>query len=142
MADHGRSRFSYVQEWSSALEHREACLAVAFLAVFLAMVFIPWSNDLQPPLSFSGKMKFLLRPVTVLLLCKLALWLMPVLFEGHGREQNVWFGSLVEGCSVLAGVGLIMLIFVLGSLQSTMHDSYSRPYVLSESGNMQFYNYN
>ncbi|KAJ6323198.1 hypothetical protein OIU77_012934 [Salix suchowensis] len=62
MADHGRSRFSYVQEWSSALEHREACLAVAFLAVFLAMVFIPeqrfaaplkffWENEIPSPAS-------------------------------------------------------------------------------------------
>ncbi|KAJ6317272.1 hypothetical protein OIU76_012920 [Salix suchowensis] len=127
MADHGRSRFSYVQEWSSALEHREACLAVAFLAVFLAMVFIPWSNDLQPPLSFSGKMKFLLRPVTVLLLCKLALWLMPVLFEGHGREQNVWFGSLVEGCIVLAGDWFDNANFMfLGA--------FSRPYMKAIAG--------
>jgi hypothetical protein len=121
--DHGRSKISNIQEWLCSLEY-EACLAIVFLAVFLAMVFMPWYNNLQPPLiSFSGQVKFLL-PVMLLLLYKLVLWLLPVV-EGNGREQNVWFGSLVEGCSMLAGAGLIMLIFVLGSLQSTIHDSYS-----------------
>jgi hypothetical protein len=121
--DHGRSKISTIQEWLCSLEY-EACLAIVFLAVFLAMVFMPWYNNLQPPLiSFSGQVKFLL-PVMLLLLYKLVLWLLPVV-EGNGREQNVWFGSLVEGCSMLAGAGLIMLIFVLGSLQSTIHDSYS-----------------
>jgi hypothetical protein len=121
--DHGRSKISNIQEWLCSLEY-EACLAIVFLAVFLAMVFMPWYNNLQPPLiSFSGQVKFLL-PFMLLLLYKLVLWLLPVV-EGNGREQNVWFGSLVEGCSMLAGAGLIMLIFVLGSLQSTIHDSYS-----------------
>jgi hypothetical protein len=121
--DHGRSKISTIQEWLCSLEY-EACLAIVFLAVFLAMVFMPWYNNLQPPLiSFSGQVKFLL-PIMLLLLYKLVLWLLPVV-EGNGREQNVWFGSLVEGCSMLAGAGLIMLIFVLGSLQSTIHDSYS-----------------
>jgi hypothetical protein len=121
--DHGRSKISNIQEWLCSLEY-EACLAIVFLAVFLAMVFMPWYNNLQPPLiSFSGQVKFLL-PIMLLLLYKLVLWLLPVV-EGNGREQNVWFGSLVEGCSMLAGAGLIMLIFVLGSLQSTIHDSYS-----------------
>ena len=121
--DHGRSKISTIQEWLCSLEY-EACLAIVFLAVFLAMVFMPWYNNLQPPLiSFSGQVKFLL-PFMLLLLYKLVLWLLPVV-EGSGREQNVWFGSLVEGCSMLAGAGLIMLIFVLGSLQSTIHDSYS-----------------
>jgi hypothetical protein len=121
--DHGRSKISNIQEWLCSLEY-EACLAIVFLAVFLAMVFMPWYNNLQPPLiSFSGQVKFLL-PIMLLLLYKLVLWLLPVV-EDNGREQNVWFGSLVEGCSMLAGAGLIMLIFVLGSLQSTIHDSYS-----------------
>ncbi|KAJ6986559.1 hypothetical protein D5086_015537 [Populus alba] len=125
--DHGRSKFSSIQEWLRSLEY-EACLAIVFLAVFLAMVFMPWCNNLQPPAltSFSGQVKFLF-PIMLLLLYKLVLWFLPVV-EGDGREQNVWFGSLVEGCSMLAGAGLIMLVFVLGSLQSTIHDSYSRPF--------------
>ncbi|KAJ6901566.1 hypothetical protein NC651_019361 [Populus alba x Populus x berolinensis] len=125
--DNGRSKFSNIQEWLCSLEY-ETCLAIVFLAVFLAMVFMPWYNNLQPPdsISFSGQVKFLL-PIMLLLLYKLVLWLSPVV-EGDGREQNVWFGSLVEGCSMLAGAGLIMLVFVLGGLQSTIHDSYSRPF--------------
>jgi len=137
--DHGRSKISNIQEWLCSLEY-EACLAIVFLAVFLAMVFMPRYNNLQPPLiSFSGQVKFLL-PIMLWLLYKLVLWLLPVVelcngreqllpvVEGNGREQNVWFGSLVEGCSMLAGAGLIMLIFILGSLQSTIHDSYSWPF--------------